>query len=78
MTEDMRVNGWQGPPIDVVKLQGQRIVVDGHHRLAAARRAGIDVQYRVVKPSSVIGPGKYTSVDDILGSSYVVGRDRLR
>lgn len=74
----MRVNGWQGAPIDVVELQGQRIVVDGHHRLAAARQAGIDVQYRVVDPSSVIRPGMYTSVDDILEATYSVGRDRLR
>ena len=74
----MRANGWQGAPIDVVELQGQRIVVDGHHRLAAARRAGIDVQYRVVDPSTVVGPGRYTSIDDILQSSYSVGRDRLR
>ena len=78
IAESMRTNGWQGAPIDVVELNGQRIVVDGHHRLAAARRAGIDVQYQVVDPSAVIGPGKYTSVDDILQSTYSVGRDRLR
>ncbi|WP_460766446.1 RHS repeat-associated core domain-containing protein [Mariniluteicoccus flavus] len=78
IAESMRVNGWQGAPIDVVELNGQRVVVDGHHRLAAARRAGIDVQYRVVDPSTVIGPGRYTSIDDILQSTYSVGRDRLR
>ncbi len=78
IAESMRTNGWQGAPIDVVELSGQRIVVDGHHRLAAARRAGIDVQYQVVDPSTVIGPGKYTSIDDILQSTYSVGRDRLR
>lgn len=78
IAESMRTNGWQGAPIDVVELNGERIVVDGHHRLAAARRAGIDVQYQVVDPSTVIGPGKYTSIDDILQSTYSVGRDRLR
>jgi hypothetical protein len=78
IVESMRANGWQGAPIDVVELQGERIVVDGHHRLAAARRAGIDVHYQVVDPSSVIGPGKYTSVDDILRSTFSVGRDRIR
>jgi RHS repeat-associated protein len=78
IAESMRTNGWQGAPIDVVELNGERIVVDGHHRLAAARRVGIDVQYQVVDPSTVIGPGKYTSIDDILQSTYSVGRDRLR
>ena len=74
----MRTNGWQGAPIDVIELNGQRIVVDGHHRLAAARRAGIDVQYQIVDPSTVIGSGKHSSIDDILQSRYLVGRDRLR
>lgn len=78
LAASMRANGWQGAPIDVVELNGQRIVVDGHHRLAAARRAGIDVQYQVVDPSTAIGPGKYASIDDILRSTYSVGRDRLR
>jgi len=78
IAESMRTNGWQGAPIDVVELNGQRIVVDGHHRLAAARRAGIDVQHQVVDPSTVIRPGKYSSVDDILRSTYSVGRNRLR
>ncbi len=75
----MRSNGWEGiAPIDVVELQGSRIVVDGHHRLAAARRVGIDVQYRVVDPASVIGPGRYSSIDDILRATCSVGRDNLR
>jgi len=74
----MRTNGWQGDPIKVVELQGQRIVVDGHHRLAAAQRAGIDVRYEVVDPSTVIGPGMWTSLDDILRDTYNVGPNRLR
>ena len=75
ITESMRVNGWQGAPIDVVELNGRRIVVDGHHRLAAARRARIDVQYQVVHPSTVIRSAMYTSIDDILRSTYSVGPD---
>ena len=76
--ESMRASGWQGDPINVVELQGRKIVVDGHHRLEAARRAGIDVKYQVVDPSSVIRPGQWTSVDDILQDSYSVGPNRLR
>jgi ParB-like nuclease domain len=78
IAESMRANGWQGDPIKVVEPQGQRIVVDGHHRLAAAQRAGIDVQYEVVDPSTVIGRGMWTSVDAILQDTYTIGPNRLR
>ena len=74
----MRVSGWQGDPIKVVELDGQRIVVDGHHRLAAAQRAGIEVRYQVVDVSTVIGPGMWSSVDDILRDTYSVGPNRIR
>ncbi|MBO9555128.1 RHS repeat-associated core domain-containing protein [Cellulomonas sp.] len=78
ITESMRLNGWQGEPIKVVELNGEKIVVDGHHRLAAAKRAGIDVQYEVVDPSTVIGPGKWSSVDEILRDAYSVGPNRIQ
>jgi hypothetical protein len=78
LTESMRTNGWQGDPIKVVEINGQRIVVDGHHRLAAAQRAGINVPFKIVDPSSVIGPGQWSSVDDILRDAASVGPDRIR
>lgn len=78
LTDSMRTNGWQGDPIKVVELNGERIVVDGHHRLAAAQRAGIDVPYEVVGPSTVIGPGQWSSVDDILRDAASVGPNRIR
>lgn len=78
MAESMREGGWDGPPIKTVEIDGQMHVVDGHHRLAAAREAGIDVPYEVVDPNTVIGPGRWSSVDDIRRDSYSVGPDRLR
>lgn len=74
----MRTGGWQGEPIKVVEHNGQMLIVDGHHRVAAARIAGIDVPYEVVDPSSVIGPGQWSSLDDVLRDSYTVGPDRVR
>jgi hypothetical protein len=74
----MRERGWQGAPIKVVAIDGLRIVVDGHHRLAAAQRAGIDVLYEIVDPATVIRPGVWTSVDDILKDMATVGPNRLR
>jgi hypothetical protein len=78
IADSMRSNGWQGPPIKTVSVDDELYVVDGHHRLAAARQVGIDVPYDVVDPATVIGPGSWTSIDDILRDAFSVGRDRLR
>ncbi|MEV4354210.1 DNRLRE domain-containing protein [Nonomuraea sp. NPDC049625] len=63
LIEEMRVNGYTQDPIKVVTLHGKKYVVDGHHRLAAARRAGIkEVPYEVVE----LPFGGYQSEDDLL------------
>ena len=78
IADDMRANGWNGDPVQVVELQGERYIVDGHHRVAAAKRVGIDVPYEVVDPSTVIRPGKWKSVEDIVRDSYLTGWDNLK
>jgi len=78
IAESMRTGGWQGPPIKVVDVDGRLYVVDGHHRLAAARQVGLDVPYDVVDPATVIGLGQWTSIDDIMRDAATVGPDRLR
>ncbi len=78
IADELSTSGWNGPPIKVVDIDGGLYVVDGHHRLAAARRAGVDVPYEVVDASTVIGPGQWSSIDDILNDSFGVGPDRLR
>jgi hypothetical protein len=78
LAESMGGSGWQGAPIKVVVHNGQLLIVDGHHRVAAARIAGIDVPYQIVDSSSVIDPGQWSSLDDLLRDSYGVGPDRIR
>ncbi len=78
MAESMKANGWNGPPIKVVEANGKLYVVDGHHRLAAATQAGIKVPYQVVDPSTVIGPGQWSSLDDIIRDAGSVGPNRIR
>jgi len=78
IANSMRADGWQGEPIKVVEQQGDRIVVDGHHRLAAAQRAGLEVPFKVVDPATVIRPGSWSSVDDILRDATTVAPNRLR
>ena len=73
LAESMRQGGWQGDPIKVVEIGGERIIVDGHHRVAAARLAGIEVPYQVVDPATVIGPGQWSSIADILDDAANAG-----
>jgi hypothetical protein len=49
----MRQNGWVGDPIAVAEVNGHLYILDGHHRVAAAGRAGIPVRYRVVPPEEL-------------------------
>jgi RHS repeat-associated protein len=72
LVEDMRANGYTQAPIAVVVHEGSRYVVDGHHRLAAASRAGI----RSVPIVEVQLPfAGYHGVDDLVG---FVEPDNLR
>ncbi len=49
LRNDMRRNGFdESKPIDVANVRGRQVIIDGHHRAAAAGRAGIrDVPVRV-------------------------------
>jgi hypothetical protein len=70
--DSMMKDGWQGDPVTVVEHDGQKYLVDGHHRRAAAIRAGLDrVPYKTVE----LPHGNYRSLDDVLG---YVRPDNLR
>lgn len=44
IAQSMRAHGWQGPPIDVVRLPDGTLVSVDNTRLLAAHRAGIEVR----------------------------------
>jgi hypothetical protein len=61
--DSMRQGGWQGAPVSVYEHGGRRYIVDGHHRIAAARRAGLEqVPYQVVD----LPFRGYRTLDDVL------------
>jgi RHS repeat-associated protein len=63
---DMKLNGIQ-EPIKFVEHNGKRFVVDGHHRLRAAKELGIEnVPVQQVK----LPYAGYKSVDDLIYSNY--------
>jgi RHS repeat-associated protein len=42
LTKDMKANGFnKNYPIDITKIDGRNVIIDGHHRVEAAKRAGI-------------------------------------
>ncbi len=70
--DSMAADGWQGDPVSVLEHDGQKYLLDGHHRRAAAIRAGLDqVPYKTVQ----LPFRGYQTLDDVLG---FVGPDNLR
>uniref|UniRef100_UPI000A06B8B6 ParB N-terminal domain-containing protein n=1 Tax=Saccharomonospora cyanea TaxID=40989 RepID=UPI000A06B8B6 len=49
----MKQNGWQGDPVSVAKIGDDLYVLDGHHRVAAAKRVRIDVPYRLLSDADI-------------------------
>lgn len=49
IAKDMKANGYKvDEPVDVAIVNGKMIIIDGHHRAEAARKAGIkDIPVRV-------------------------------
>lgn len=70
----MKANGWKRDPIAVFEHGGEKYILDGHHRVAAARQAGIDVPYRRI-PEADLPKFNYRDLNDVLTSaSQAFGR----
>ena len=76
LTASMKDGGWQGDPIKVAQHNDELYILDGHHRVAAAKRAGIDVPYQVVSEEDLLAryPG---GIDDVTTAWAEVGPDKL-
>ena len=73
----MKQNGWQGDPAVVFEHKGTKYLIDGHHRTAAARRAGVDVQYKTI-PESDLSKFGYKNIEAVIDASSSVRPDKLR
>jgi len=61
--DELSKTGWANmPPVSLVDIDGKLYILDGHHRVAAASRAGVDVKYNLVDPSE-IGSYGYKSTE---------------
>lgn len=78
ISASMRKDGYVGNPIDVIEHGGGMIIVDGHHRAAAARRTGTPVNVRVLPHDAIPAhPSAWSSAEEIIRSSQTVGPNRL-
>src|SRR5205085_27684 len=68
----MRKNGWTFEPVLVVEHNGQRYVIDGHHRLEAARRIGIEVPCKIATPEEM-ARFRYKTIDDVIHAACEAG-----
>ena len=74
LAADMKANGWKGDPIAVFEHGVEKFILDGHHRVAAARQAGINAPYRKISECD-LPKFNYKDIDDVLrAASEAFGR----
>jgi RHS repeat-associated protein len=78
IAENMKNPNYLGPrtPIEVVEAEGKRLILDGHHRAAAARRTGTKVDIKVVKDVKS-HPSSWNTIEEVLSDAVNVKPDRL-
>jgi hypothetical protein len=69
--------GWQGGPIEVAMHEGQYYLLDGHHRLAAAKRSNIKVPIKIVEDIKKHATN-WNSLEELVLDSLQAGPDKLR
>ena len=77
LSQNMRNEGFVGDGIDVVDNKGQLIIIDGHHRAAAARRTNTRVNVNVVTDIKN-HPSNFNDINDVIKSAETVGLDQLK
>ncbi|MFB1483303.1 RHS repeat-associated core domain-containing protein [Corallococcus sp. RDP092CA] len=78
MAEAIKQEGYRLPPIDVVVHEGEMFVVDGHHRLSAARMAGLlEVPVNVIEDIASHF-SSWKTVEEVVQDASSVGPNGLR
>lgn len=63
----MRAKGFdKSQPIEVIELYKKKYLLNGHHRVAAAKELGIDVTYKSLTAKEAIAKYKFRDVQEII------------
>jgi len=77
LSQNMRNEGFIGNGIDVVDNNGQLIIIDGHHRAAAARRTNTRVNVNIVTDIKN-HPSSFNNIDEVIKAAETVGPDHIK
>jgi Pretoxin HINT domain/ParB-like nuclease domain len=78
LAQEMQANGWSNlPPIKVVMVDGKMVVVDGMHRLEAARLTGTPVVYEIVDEAWLAANTGWKSVAELADDALIPNRASL-
>src|ERR1051326_6956444 len=77
LIDSMSRIGWSGPPIAVIEYGSDRYILDGHHRVFAARHAQVLVRYRVVRIDALSRFG-YHSLEQVIQAHAEAGPNQIR
>lgn len=72
----LRTGGWVLEPVDALEIRGELYILDGHHRVAAARRAGVEVVYRLAEADD-LSRFRFASVEEVRVAHAEVAPNRL-
>ncbi|SDH67851.1 LamG-like jellyroll fold domain-containing protein [Pseudonocardia oroxyli] len=65
-------------PVELVEITGELYVIDGHHRVVAAKKAGVDVPYRIISVDDEAVRARYPGGgEEIVQTWAEVGPDRI-
>jgi hypothetical protein len=73
----MTESGWNGPPIIAIEIRGKKYILNGHHRVHAARMVGIRVPAHVIAERDLLQYG-YSSTDQVVAAHVEAGPNRIR
>jgi hypothetical protein len=73
MAADMGEHGYKGDPVKVFEHEGEKYVLDGHHRLAAAREANLPTVPFESVPESQLAQYGYGSIEELIWASSEAG-----
>jgi hypothetical protein len=77
ITDSMKASGFVGDPVEVFRVRDELYIINGHHRVAAAKAAGIDIPIRELSLEEVQAYG-YKSAEDVVTAWSETAPDKLR